>query len=116
MHHNKYNLVQIQDIPGYATFRNDRNSSGGAIIYVSQEYIVREVDKPTAPLSMYDTEIFLFTLLNCVYYNRMVVAIYHLVWNNLTKHEGAISCVLEVLDNVLSSFSKVSSSFQSYLM
>ena len=89
------------NIPGYVSFRNDRNSSGGGILcYVSNHFSVREVDNPKAQLSLYDTEMFSF------YINELrllVVAIYHPVWNNLTKHEGAISCILEVIDNVLSS-------------
>ena len=88
------------DIPGYVAIRRDRNSFGGGILcYFCNKYNVRVLDSPVS-LDSYDTEML------CIYVNDLrllVISIYHPVWNNQFKHDGALSCILEIIDSVLSS-------------
>ena len=89
------------DIPGYVVFREDRNSFGGGIMcYVNDLYNAQVLDSPTSCLSKCDTE--MLTLFVCEL-RLLVICIYHPVWNNISKHDIAISSIIDVIDSVLSS-------------
>lgn len=87
------------DIDRYLTFRRDRNCFGGGIVcYISDHYMVSEVD--ILPTSSCETE-FLPLYINNL--KLLIICCYHPVWNNVAKHEDAISCIVHVIDTVLSS-------------
>ena len=87
-------------IPGYVAFRHDRNSLGGGIIcYVNEQYNVKVVNSPLDLLSKCDTEMLCIFICEL---RLLVISIYHPVWNNVSKHDLAISSVIDVIDSVLS--------------
>lgn len=90
---------QAIDIDRYFTFRRDRNCFGGGIVcYISDRYSVCEVD--ILPTCSCETEFLPLYIKNL---RLLVICCYHPVWNNAAKHEDAISFIVQVIDNVLSS-------------
>jgi hypothetical protein len=92
---------QAIDIDRYSSLRRDRNSLGGGILcYISKELKVNVVDVPSVtPLSC-DTEFLPLYIDNL---RLLVICCYHPVWNNMSKHNEAISIFVHIIDFVLSS-------------
>ena len=88
-------------IPGYVAFREDRNSFGGGLVcYVNDVYNVKVLNSPLDSLSLCDTEMLSIFISDL---KLLIISIYHPVWNNPTKHDMAISSIIDVIDSVLSS-------------
>ena len=90
------------DIPAYSAYTNDRNAHGGDIIcYFAETLRVKVISTQAIPtLAASETEFSIFVLPDI---SMLLVVLYHPVWNDSGKHEGALSCLMDIIDFVLSS-------------
>ncbi|MEL7307689.1 MAG: hypothetical protein AAGK05_07310 [Pseudomonadota bacterium] len=89
-------------IPGYTAFRNDRNVHGGGLItYFANKLQVKVIEPQNIPsLASTVSEFSIFVLPDI---SLLLVVLYHPVWNDSGEHERGLSCLLDIIDFVLTS-------------
>ena len=90
------------NIPGYTVVRNDRNAFGGGLVsYFVNTLRFEVIESQAIPsLASTETEFSIFVLPDI---SMLLISLYHPVWNDPGKHEIGLSCVLDIIDYVLSS-------------
>ena len=90
------------EISGYTSFRNDRNAYGGGIIAYFADFLkVVAVRCENILLETSETEFSVFVLPDV---SLLLIALYHPVWNNKSKHEAAVNQIMDIIDFVMCSY------------